>query len=97
MRYIFLFITLVSSCMQNDKNYDCEDLSMKYYRGLPKESHLYVKHCKKKEKELKYSPEICKQALGTLMMSGSLKLVEEKFGKRAKGCFNKVDLERFAK
>jgi len=98
MRYTFLFITiLITSCHQKPDDLDCEDLSMKYYRGLPKESSLFVKYCKDQAQDLKYSPEKCKNALGTLMMTGSLSHVEKKFGKRIKGCFNLADIEKFAR
>ncbi len=93
-------LLLLTSCNDQDQSqekYDCEDLSMKYYRGLPKPSSLYVKHCQHLEKTLKYSPETCKKALGNLMMTGSKSIIMERFGERIMGCFNQSDLKRFLK
>jgi hypothetical protein len=91
-------VILLTSCnSQKDENYDCEDLSMKYYRGLPKPSAQYVKNCKHLEKTLKYSPEVCKKALGILMMTGKKSIITKRFGKKIMGCFNQADLERFLK
>lgn len=92
-----LIISSFFSCNKEDTNYDCEDLSMKFYRGLPKPSTQYIKHCKHLEESLKYSPEACKKSLGTLMMTGSKAIVIERFGDKAMGCFNQSDLDRFLK
>ena len=95
---LFLVLAILPSCFEQDKKpRDCEDLAMKYFRGLPKPSAQYVKYCKSQEVSLKYSPANCQKALGTLMLSGSEKKVKEIFGKRAMGCFNQGDLERFLK
>lgn len=70
---------------------------MKYYRGLPKPSKLYKEYCYQKENQLDYPPEKCKFALGQLMLHGSQKKLENRFGKRIMECFNQVDLDRFLK
>lgn len=94
---VIITVLFFSSCNKEETNYDCEELSMKFYRGLPKPSAQYVKHCKHLENKLKYSPEACKKALGTLMMTGSKAVVIKRFGDKAMGCFNQSDLERFLK
>lgn len=76
---------------------DCDGLAMKYYRGLPKPAKLYKEHCQKKESQLEYNPEVCKRAMGDLMINGSRKRLHKMFGDRIMECFNEVDLERFEK
>ncbi len=99
MKYL-IFLALISlvSCMSDKEKEmikDCDGLAMKYYRGLPKPSKLYVKHCKSIEASLEYTPERCKKAMGQLMLRGSEKHVKKLFGERIMECFNQVDLERF--
>lgn len=76
---------------------DCDGLAMKFYRGLPKPAKLYKEHCQEKEKQLEYSPDVCKRAMGDLMVNGSRKRLVKMFGDRIMECFNAVDLERFEK
>lgn len=100
--WILLFTTMllvsVSSCLSEDEKEsikDCDGLAMKYYRGLPRPSKLYVKYCQEKEASLEYNPEKCKKALGQLMLKGNEQYLKKMFGDRIMECFNKVDLDRF--
>ncbi len=93
-----LLLIFISGCQsENVKEMikDCDGLAMKYYRGLPKPSKLYVEHCKAKESSLTYTPERCQKAMGQLMMRGSEKELQKLFGKRIMECFNKGDLDKF--
>jgi hypothetical protein len=97
VKYLMLLLILQSCFKQDKTTLDCEDLAMKFYRGLPKPSALYVKYCKEDEAKLKYAPANCQKALGILMLTGSSKKVKEGFGELAMGCFNQGDLDRFLK
>jgi hypothetical protein len=91
-------LLLFSSCnSQKDEELikDCDGLAMLYYRGLPNPSKLYKKHCQSKEDQLEYNPNLCKRALGDLMLNGSERRLKKMFGDRVMECFNEGDLERF--
>lgn len=95
---ILISLFLFSACnSQKDEELikDCDGLAMLYYRGLPHPSKLYEKHCKSKEASLEYNPEMCKRALGDLMLNGSERRLKKMFGERVMECFNEGDLERF--
>lgn len=91
-----LFLTLLS-CTKTDPPtaLECEDLSMKAFRGLPKESKLFKDHCS--EKKLHYSKDRCHKALQGLMLGHPQELLEKTYGKKIMGCFNQGDLEKFLK
>lgn len=98
--FILTFLSLVFGCMsENEKEMikDCDGLAMKFYRGLPKPAKLYKEYCEAKVKTLEYSPEVCKRAMGDLMINGSRKRLMKMFGDRIMECFNEADLERFEK
>lgn len=96
-----LLILIISvnfvSCEDNrPKNQeDCEVLSMKSFRGLPKEAKLFKDHCQ--NYELTYTKQRCEQALQELMISTNLGKVQKSHGQLIKECFNQSDLKRFAK
>jgi len=86
-----------SSCIEK-KNYSaelCEELSMKFFRGLPKPSKEFKDNCGKYK--LNYTQEKCKKALQDLMLGTNQVALEKKHGSKIMGCFNKGDLERFLK
>jgi hypothetical protein len=90
---ILIILTSLLTFTSCQKEYDCDLLAMQYYRGLPKQSAQYKKHCS--GKTLKYTPEKCQQALKYLSMTGDEKKIKKKFGERIFECFNKSDLDRF--
>lgn len=90
----------MTSCLSDKEKEmikDCDGLAMKSYRGLPRPAKLYKEHCEKKLKQLEYSPEVCKRAMGDFMLNGNRKRLAKMFGQRIMECFNKVDIERFEK
>lgn len=97
IKLTLMALILVSCLSDKDKELigDCDGLAMKYYRGLPKEAKLYKDHCT--DKTLKYTPELCKQAMGDLMIKGSPARLKTLFGDRILECFNKADFDRFSK
>ncbi len=73
----------------------CEDLSMKFFRGLPKPSKEFKDNCG--NFELTYNQDKCKKALQDLMLGTNQNALEKKHGSKIMGCFNKGDLDRFLK
>lgn len=101
MRYllplILTFLLSFSSC-QEDKVYTdeiCNDLSMKFFRGLPKPSKEFKDHCG--GFNITYTQEKCKSALLDLTLGGDQNRLKKKYGEKIMGCFNRGDLDRFLK
>ncbi|MCP4915213.1 MAG: hypothetical protein GY909_18985 [Oligoflexia bacterium] len=93
---ISLFLTLLSCTpAEPPTTAECEELSMKAFRGLPKESKRFKDHCSKKK--LHYSKERCHKALQGLMLGHPQELLEKTYGEKIMGCFNQGDLEKFLK
>lgn len=73
---------------------DCEQLSQASFRGSPKHAHEFQKHCQ--DIEIKYTHELCQDALNDLIISGDYAKVLEKYGAEAQGCFSENDLKKFS-
>lgn len=91
---IFTLLALLSACNSNDDR-DCESLSMRTFRGFPRDAHKFQKHCK--DKPVYYTQELCKKALRKLILSSSEKELKKEFGERVMECFNQSDIEKFLK
>ena len=87
---IFLFII---SCSKNITLTECEELSMKAFKGFPSAAHQFKRNCS--SFSIKYTKEVCQKALLHLMMKTSPKELKEKFGPKIMECFTKNDLEKF--
>ena len=90
---VFLFYSCVSS-----KNYtqeDCELLSMRAFKGLPKESKLFQDHCG--DYVIKHDRAYCESVLKSLVLSGSKKAVTDQHGPEALECLTENDLKAFIK
>lgn len=102
MKYLTLFSFLIlllfySSCIEK-KTYTvevCDELSMKFFRGLPKPSKEYKDNCG--GFELTYTQEKCKKALQDLMLGTTSSKLKKKHGDKIMECFNEGDLNRFLK
>ena len=91
------FLLTYYSCVEK-KNYTaeiCDDLSMKFFRGLPKPSKDYKDNCS--DFNLSYTQEKCKKALQDLMLGTNSSKLKDKHGDKIMGCFNEGDLNRFLK
>ena len=97
---ITLLVISAKSCISDKEKAlisDCDGLSMMFYRGLPKPSKLYKKHCESKLKDLEYTPQLCKRAMSDFMLNGDRKRLAKMFGSRIMECFNEADIKRFEK
>ena len=68
---------------------------MQRYKGLPNSSSQFEKHCK--NVKIKYTPEVCQDALTELIKTQSLAAASEEFGAPIEHCFTVNDLGRFNK
>ncbi len=93
---ILLFAFLLACTKKKEYGQEvCEDLSMKSYRGLPKESKEYKNNCLGVKNQYPYSH--CQKALEALMLVGEAQYLESEYGVKIMNCFNKADLHRFLK
>ena len=97
MKSLFLksliFVFLIS-CNSNE-DLDCEALSMKTFRGFPRDAHKFKEYCQ--NKNVYYTQALCKKALNKLILSASEKDLKAEFGARVMECFNESDIEKFLK
>ena len=93
---LFLFYLLHSlflSCNQKTE-IDCNDLSMKKYKGIPNSYQAFEKNCQ--SVNIKYTEKLCQSALVVLLKTNNLSEVKKQFGDAVEGCFTADDLERFS-
>ncbi|HXH75335.1 MAG TPA: hypothetical protein VNJ08_10245 [Bacteriovoracaceae bacterium] len=89
------FLFLLVGCNTKYDADACNVLSMKRYKGMPKSKNLFEENCK--NFEIKYTAELCQEALVYLMKTSSLAETEKEFGGPIKHCFSESDLKRFSK
>ena len=94
LNLIIIILLGLCSC-QKKEDLDCESLSMKKFRGFPKSSHLFEKHCS--SEVLHYSEERCKGALNQLILGSNEEKLKKDFGERVMECFNQSDINNFLK
>ena len=87
-------LLLLLSC-QELSHQDCEELSMKKYKGIPHAANQFDSHCKKYE--IFYSEAHCQKALVELIISQNPEKLKQKFGPKIMNCFTESDLNRFLK
>lgn len=93
--FLFLIGLLICAC-QPDKEYNtesCNLLSMKSFKGLPKEALEFKENCK--NIAITYTKERCQKALTDLMLSGNQKYIEKTYGPKIFNCFTENDLKKF--
>lgn len=99
MKYLiilFSFLVVFTAC--DKKEYtekECEIFAMRTFKGLPKETLLFKKHCQ--GKKLKYDTEICAKALNDLILVGDEYSLKKKYGDGIMNCFTINDVEKWLK
>lgn len=94
----YLTILLLTLSCTEEKIYNqevCNDLSMKFFRGLPKPSKEFKDKCK--NFKIEYDQAKCQLALQAMMLGSNENSLKKKFGDKVMGCFNQGDRERFLK
>ena len=89
----FLLVFALAGCNESYNQADCEILSMEKYKGIPKSSHLFDKHCA--NRDIKFTREICQKALQKLIMGTTKKALNKEFGPEVINCFTGNDLQKF--
>lgn len=90
----FVALSLLCSCSNKVYNSDtCDDLSMKSFKGFPKEANEFKTNCK--DIEIFYTHELCQQALQKLVMGEPISKLKKDFGEKIDGCFSENDLKKF--
>ena len=87
---------LLLSCQK--KVYDaktCEDLSIRAFKGWPKDANEFNKNCQ--GIEIIFTKEKCQEVLNNFVLNGNTKLLKKEFGERAPECLTSADLEKFQK
>lgn len=82
-------------CSQNYTKQDCEELSIRKYKGHPRSSNLFDSNCG--TYTLKYSQKQCQKAFVELSMGKNKDQLKDKFGSKIIECFTSSDLKRFLK
>jgi hypothetical protein len=93
--FIVLLFVLSFSCTK--KEYDvqtCTELSQTSYKGSPQALNEFNKNCK--HLSIKYTHELCQNALNDLVISGNYPLILEKYGPGVEGCFTANDIKKFS-
>lgn len=91
---IFLMLSLVS-CTK--KTYDvktCTELSQTSYKGSPQATSEFNKNCQ--DIAIKYTHELCQNALNDLVLTGNYPVILEKYGPGVEGCFTTNDIRKFS-
>jgi len=92
---IFLLVTpLLFSCEEKVYNQNvCEELSMKTFKGFPRETKEFQENCK--NIKVKYTKSLCQKALESMILGASKELLTKKYGAKVMGCFSQNDLKKF--
>jgi hypothetical protein len=95
-RITFLLILLTNlSCKKTEYTLaDCEELSMKKFKGYTRESHQFDKNCGKFK--IHYTGFLCQLALKDLILGTPLIHLEKKHGEKISHCFTENDLKKFS-
>ena len=92
---LFILLAITLGC---NKKYDqeaCNDLSMKKFRGFTDAKIKFQENCM--NFEIKYTQEVCHEALMELIQTGKLSEVKKRFGDPVEGCFTEQDIQKFTK
>ncbi len=71
----------------------CEELSMKKFKGFPRDTKEFNDNCK--HIKVKYTKSVCQSALESMILGAKKDFLIKKFGADVMGCFSKNDLKKF--
>jgi hypothetical protein len=95
-KFLLILIFLSSSCSKKVYTQsDCEELSMKKFKGYQRESHIFDNNCKKFD--IHYTSSRCQKALKDMILGSSLKSLKATYGPKIDQCFTENDLNKFQK
>ena len=95
-KYLLILTLLTSSCSKTiyTQN-DCEELSMKKFKGYQRESHLFDNNCEKFD--IHYSHSKCQSALKDMILGATMKKLKAQYGPKVDQCFTENDINNFNK
>lgn len=91
---LFLLSTTLLSCQKEYTKHDCEELSLKSYRGFPKAAHDFKTHCMKYK--IKYTAAKCQDAFNKLMQGASIDSLIKSHGTKIPQCFSEAELKKYS-
>lgn len=86
-------LSLAACSKTNYTKNECEDLSIKKFKGYQTESYKFDNYCM--QYNLHYTQALCKKALNQFILGASLKKLAAAHGARISECFTKNDLKKF--
>ncbi len=86
-------LLLISCSKTNFTKNECEDLSIKKFKGYQTESYQFDNYCL--QYKLHYTQARCKKALNQLILGANLSQLTAAHGARISECFTKNDLKKF--
>lgn len=95
-KFLLILVLLVSSCSKKVYTQDdCEELSMKKFKGYQRDSHLFDKNCM--SFDIHYNKARCQKALKDMILGSSLEKLRAQNGPKIDSCFTENDLNKFQK
>ena len=73
----------------------CEELSIRAFKGWPRDAKEYNDNCK--GIEITFTKEKCQKVLNHFILNGNLEILKKEFGEKASKCLTSGDLEKFQK
>jgi len=73
----------------------CEDLSIRAFKGWPKDANEFKKNCQ--GIEITFTKEKCQEALNDFILNGNIEKLKSDFGEKAPDCLTNADKEKFLK
>lgn len=93
---LFFVLTLAAGCFKKESltNFDCEELAMKDFKGLPSHGQVFKEHCL--NRDLKFTRKVCQQAFNDLLFGKKIDDIKKTYGDRVISCFNERELQKYA-
>lgn len=93
---VIILLTLFQSCSKKELSAsECEDISIKCYKGFPNSCNTLDNSCSKYQ--IKYTKSACQEAFNSLMLGASKENLEGKFGERITECFSDKEKDKYLK
>jgi len=93
LTFSFLLIATIACNKTEFTKKECEELSMKKYKGYQRESHQFDNYCKMYQ--IHYTSSRCQKALKKLILGTPLTKLKQLHGEDIDQCFTKNDIKHF--
>ena len=94
-RPLWIALLLLASCQGGSplSRQECEELSLKAYKGFPQALNTFNKRCQ--NVEITYTKEHCQKAFKDLVLDGRPSALKNKYGDRVLDCFSEKEKGKF--